>query len=65
MLDGKVCIVTGGGRGIAKETCLLFASEGGKVVICDQDEAPAKETLGEIKKMGVQAVAVIGDVTAE
>ena len=31
MLDGKVCIVTGGGRGIAKEACLLFAKEGGKV----------------------------------
>lgn len=65
MLDGKVCIVTGGGRGIAKETCLLFASEGGKVVVCDLDEAPAKETVGEIKQMGGQAVAVVGDVTAE
>lgn len=65
MLDGKVCIVTGGGRGIAKETCLLFASEGGKVVVCDLDEAPANETVGEIKQMGGQAVAVVGDVTAE
>ena len=65
MLDGKVCIVTGGGRGIAKETCLLFASEGGKVVVCDLDEAPAKETVDEIKKKGGQAVAVSGDVTAE
>jgi 3-oxoacyl-[acyl-carrier protein] reductase len=65
MLDGKVCIVTGGGRGIAKETCLLFASEGGKVVVCDLDEAPAKETVGEIKQMGGQAIAVVGDVTAE
>jgi len=65
MLDGKVCIVTGGGRGIAKETCLLFASEGGKVVVCDLDETPAKETVEEIKKMGGLAVAVSGDITAE
>jgi len=65
MLDGKVCIVTGGGRGIAKETCLLFASEGGKVVVCDLDEAPAKETVGEIEKKGGKAVAVSGDVTAD
>jgi 3-oxoacyl-[acyl-carrier protein] reductase len=65
MLEGKVCIVTGGGRGIAKEACLLFAKEGGKVVVCDLDEAPAKETVAEIKKMGGQAVAVTGDITAE
>ena len=65
MLDGKVCIVTGGGRGIAKETCLLFASEGGKVVVCDLDDGPAKETVKEIEKMGGKAVAVSGDITAE
>ena len=65
MMDGKVCIVTGGGRGIAKEACLLFAQAGGKVVVCDLDEAPAKETVEEIKKIGSQAVAVAGDITAE
>lgn len=65
MLDGKICIVTGGGRGIAKETCLLFATEGGKVVVCELDEGPAKETVEEIKKMGGRAVAVTGDVTAD
>jgi 3-oxoacyl-[acyl-carrier protein] reductase len=65
MLYGKVCIVTGGGRGIAKEACLLFAGEGGKVVVCELDEAPAKETVEEIKKMGGQAVAVVGDITAQ
>jgi 3-oxoacyl-[acyl-carrier protein] reductase len=65
MLDGKVCIVTGGGRGIAKEACLLFASEGGKVVVCDLDEAPAKETVAEIEQKGGKAVAVAGDITAD
>lgn len=65
MLNEKVCIVTGGGRGIAKETCLLLASEGGKVVVCDLDAEPAKETVEEIKKMGGQAVAVAGDITAD
>ena len=65
MLGGKVCIVTGGGRGIAKEACLLFAHEGGKVVVCDLDEAPAIETVEEIKQKGGQAVAVVGDITAD
>lgn len=65
MLEGKVCIVTGGGRGIARETCLLFASESGKVVVCDLDDVPAKETVDAIKKMDGAAVAVSGDITAE
>ena len=65
MLDGKVCIVTGGGRGIAREACLLFAQEGGKVVVCDLDEAPANVTVEDIKKMGGQAVAVVGDITGD
>ena len=64
MLDGKVCIVTGAGRGIAKETALWFAKEGGKVVIGELDAGPAAETVEEIKKLGGQAVSVVGDMTA-
>jgi len=64
MLDGKVCIVTGGGRGIGKATALLFAKEGGKVAISELDADPANETVAEIKKMGGQAIAVVGDITA-
>ena len=66
MLDGKVCIVTGAGRGIAKATALWFAREGGKVVVAELDEAPAKETIEEIKAIpGAEAVGVIGDITAD
>lgn len=64
MLDGKICIVTGGGRGIGKATALLFAKEGGKVAISELDADPANETVAEIKKMGGQAIAVVGDITA-
>lgn len=65
MLDGEVCIVTGAGRGIAKSAALQFAREGGKIVVCELDEAPAKETVDEIKAMGGEAVAVVRDITAE
>lgn len=65
MLDGKTCIVTGGGRGIGRATCLLFAQEGGKLVVCEMDEAPASETVDEIKRTGGDAVAVVGDITAD
>ena len=64
MLDGKICIVTGGGRGIGKATALLFAKEGGRVAISELDADPANETVAEIRKMGGQAIAVIGDITA-
>lgn len=64
MLDGKICIITGGGRGIGKATALLFAKEGGKIAISELDAGPANETVAEIKKMGGSAVAVIGDITA-
>ena len=65
MLEGKVCIVTGSGRGIAKEAALWFAREGGKIVVCELDEDPAKEAVAEIKKMNGEVVAMIGDITAD
>lgn len=65
MLKDKVCIITGSGRGIGRSAALLFAAEGAKLVITDIDEAPAAGVVAEIKGMGGQAVAVVGDVTAE
>jgi len=65
MLEGKVCILTGAGRGIAKSAALMLAREGGKIVVCELDEAPAQETVSEIKALGSEAVAVVGDITAE
>jgi 3-oxoacyl-[acyl-carrier protein] reductase len=64
MLKDKVCIITGSGRGIGREAALLFAAEGGKIVVSDLDEAPALETVDDIKRQGGEAVAVVGDVTA-
>jgi 3-oxoacyl-[acyl-carrier protein] reductase len=65
MLDGKICIITGAGRGIAKAAALYFAKEGGKVIISELDAAPANETLEEIKQLGGEAVTVVGDLTAD
>ncbi len=65
MLKDKVCIITGSGRGIGKAAALLFAREGAKLTITDIDETPAMETVAEIKALGGEAIAVVGDVTAE
>ena len=46
----------------ASEIALRLVRDGAKVVINDIDEAPAKETIAEIEKMGGKAVACNGDV---
>jgi 3-oxoacyl-[acyl-carrier protein] reductase len=65
MLEGKVCLVTGAGRGIGKAAALLFAKEGGKVVLNDVDRAEVEETMEEIRRSGGAALSVPGDITAE
>jgi len=72
-LEGKVAIVTGGGRGIGRGEALLLASEGARVVVNDlggdiagggKDASPAEDVVAEIKKMGGEAVANYGNVAS-
>jgi 3-oxoacyl-[acyl-carrier protein] reductase len=51
-LENKVVIITGAGSGIGKETALLFANEGARVVVADVNEKGGEETVAEIKKNG-------------
>jgi NAD(P)-dependent dehydrogenase (short-subunit alcohol dehydrogenase family) len=66
LLEGKVAIVTGAGRGIGREEALLLAKHGAAVVVNDLgahfdgtggSASPAQEVVDEIKKNGGQAVA--------
>lgn len=65
-LEGKVAVVTGGGRDIGRAVCVKLASQGAKVVVNYFDsESDRDATLAEIKAVGGEAVAVYADVTKQ
>jgi 3-oxoacyl-[acyl-carrier protein] reductase len=64
MLNDKVAIITGSGRGIGRAVALMFAREGARVVVSDMDAEPAEQTAADIKAAGGDAVVYVGDVTA-
>ncbi|MEM9442839.1 MAG: SDR family NAD(P)-dependent oxidoreductase [Pseudomonadota bacterium] len=61
-LEGKVAIVTGGGAGIGRATCSLFAAEGAKVVVVDRCAETAAETADDIRNKGGTAKSFKVDV---
>jgi NAD(P)-dependent dehydrogenase (short-subunit alcohol dehydrogenase family) len=64
-LQGKVCIVTGGGSGIGEVTAKRFASEGATVIIADVNEQGAQRVVHEILRHNGSAsvMAVQTDVS--
>ncbi len=73
MLDGRVAICTGSGRGVGAEVAKMMAKNGAKVLVNDPgvsgsgdggDNAPAEEIAAEIRDGGGEAVANFGSVAS-
>jgi NAD(P)-dependent dehydrogenase (short-subunit alcohol dehydrogenase family) len=64
-LDGKISIVTGGGRGIGRAIALRFASEGAAVVVAGTTIQMIEAVAQEISNRGGRAIAVSTDVASE
>ncbi|MFV8316436.1 SDR family oxidoreductase [Mycobacterium sp. 23] len=71
ILEGRVAVITGAGRGIGREHALMFAREGARVVVNDlgvsnagegADAGPAGDVVDEILAAGGRAVADTDDV---
>jgi 3-oxoacyl-[acyl-carrier protein] reductase len=65
-LEGKVCLVTGGSRGIGRAAALAVAHAGADVVINYQrSKEPAERVCDLVREAGVRAVAFEADVSVE
>ncbi len=72
LLDGKVALITGAGRGIGRDMAIMMAANGAKVMVNDlggdakgtgADQIPALEVVKEIRDAGGDAEANFGSVS--
>ena len=62
-LECKSSLVTGAGSGIGRQTSLLFAREGAKVVMCGRRKELGEEIAKGIREEGGEVIFVQADVS--
>ena len=62
-LENKVAVITGAGSGIGRESALLFAREGARVVVVDVNDSAGEAVASEIRESGGQAVYAHADIS--
>jgi NAD(P)-dependent dehydrogenase (short-subunit alcohol dehydrogenase family) len=62
-LNGKIALVTGGGRGIGESCAVALAEAGVDVVVCSRSSGEINVVAEKIREMGRRGLAVVCDVT--
>src|SRR6266852_3014209 len=62
-LEKKVALITGAGSGIGRESALLFAREGARVIVVDVNDAAGQAVVQELRAAGGEAVFFHADVS--
>ena len=62
-IRGRVALVTGGSRGLGRQTALALCQEGCRVAICARGGEGLDETIGEMRGLGYDVVGIQADVS--
>ena len=61
-LDGRVALITGGGRGIGRAIALEMARDGATIVVSSRTRAQLDAVVAEARALGGDGLAVVADV---
>jgi 3-oxoacyl-[acyl-carrier protein] reductase len=64
-LEGKVALITGGGRGIGKAVAIAYARAGAKLALCARTATELEESVSELRALKTEAEGWICDVSLE
>jgi NAD(P)-dependent dehydrogenase (short-subunit alcohol dehydrogenase family) len=65
VMDDRVTLITGTGRGVGAGVASVLAAESGKLVVCDLDPAACEASAEQARAAGAEVVAMVCDVSDE